>query len=99
LFPFCSIKEVSVEGQGLTAVEKIFNKNAVGNTPGKVLHAGSDVRVTVNIVGSQDTTGLMTSQELESMAATVISPLLMVLTSPVVILHQFGTINRKHIPR
>jgi aconitate hydratase 2/2-methylisocitrate dehydratase len=35
LFPFCSIKEVSVEGQGLTAVEKIFNKNAVGNTPGK----------------------------------------------------------------
>jgi aconitate hydratase 2/2-methylisocitrate dehydratase len=46
-----------------------------------VLHAGSDVRVTVNIVGSQDTTGLMTSQELESMAATVISQLLMVLTS------------------
>jgi aconitase B len=29
LFRFCSIKEVSVEGQGLTAVEKIFNKNAV----------------------------------------------------------------------
>ena len=68
-------KEVSFEGQGLTAVEKIFNKNAVGTTPGKVLHAGSDVRVTVNIVGSQDTTGLMTSQELESMAATVISPI------------------------
>jgi aconitate hydratase 2/2-methylisocitrate dehydratase len=68
-------KEVSVEGQGLTAVEKIFNANAVGSTPGKVLHAGSDVRVTVNIVGSQDTTGLMTSQELESMAATVISPI------------------------
>ena len=40
----------------------------------KVLHAGSDVRVKVNIVGSQDTTGLMTSQELEMMAATVISP-------------------------
>jgi aconitate hydratase 2/2-methylisocitrate dehydratase len=68
-------KEVSIEGQGLTAVEKIFNKNAVGSTPGKVLHAGSDVRVEVNIVGSQDTTGLMTSQELESMAATVISPI------------------------
>jgi aconitate hydratase 2/2-methylisocitrate dehydratase len=68
-------KEVSIEGQGLTAVEKIFNKNAVGSTPGKILHAGSDVRVTVNIVGSQDTTGLMTSQELESMAATVISPI------------------------
>ncbi len=67
-------KEVSHEGQGLTAVEKIFNKNAVGTTPGKVLHAGSDVRVQVNIVGSQDTTGLMTSQELEMMAATVISP-------------------------
>ena len=72
---FAASKEVSIEGQGLTAVEKIFNKNAVGNTPGKVLHAGSDVRVTVNIVGSQDTTGLMTSQELESMAATVISPI------------------------
>ena len=68
-------KEISVEGQGLTAVEKIFNKNAVGNTPGKTLHAGSDVRVEVNIVGSQDTTGLMTSQELESMAATIISPI------------------------
>ena len=68
-------KEVSIEGQGLTAVEKIFNKNAVGTTPGKVLHAGSDVRVEVNIVGSQDTTGLMTSQELEAMAATTISPI------------------------
>lgn len=68
-------KEVSVEGQGLTAVEKIFNRNAVGTTPGKTLHSGSDVRVEVNIVGSQDTTGLMTSQELEAMAATVISPI------------------------
>ncbi|AEW85761.1 bifunctional aconitate hydratase 2/2-methylisocitrate dehydratase [Flavobacterium columnare NBRC 100251 = ATCC 23463] len=72
---FAPSKEVSIEGQGLTAVEKIFNRNAVGSTPGKVLHAGSDVRVTVNIVGSQDTTGLMTAQELESMAATVISPI------------------------
>ena len=71
---FAPSKEVSVEGQGLTAVEKIFNKNALGTTPGKTLHAGSDVRVKVNIVGSQDTTGLMTSQELEAMAATVISP-------------------------
>jgi aconitate hydratase 2/2-methylisocitrate dehydratase len=68
-------KEISIEGQGLTAVEKIFNKNAVGITPGKILHAGSDVRVEVNIVGSQDTTGLMTAQELEAMAATVISPI------------------------
>ena len=34
------------------------------------------VRVKVNIVGSQDTTGLMTSQELEMMAATLISPVL-----------------------
>lgn len=72
---FAPAKEISHEGQGLTAVEKIFNKNAVGTTPGKVLHAGSDVRVEVNIVGSQDTTGLMTAQELESMAATVISPI------------------------
>jgi aconitate hydratase 2/2-methylisocitrate dehydratase len=72
---FAPSKEISIEGQGLTAVEKIFNRNAVGITPGKVLHAGSDVRVEVNIVGSQDTTGLMTAQELESMAATVISPI------------------------
>jgi len=71
---YATSKEISVEGQGLTAVEKIFNKNAVGTTPGKTLHAGSDVRVEVNIVGSQDTTGLMTSQELEMMAATVVSP-------------------------
>ncbi|WP_312192605.1 aconitase family protein, partial [Sphingobacterium sp.] len=71
---FAPSKEITVDGQGLTAVEKIFNKNAVGVTPGKVLHAGSDVRVKVNIVGSQDTTGLMTAQELEAMAATVISP-------------------------
>ncbi|MEM8736740.1 MAG: aconitase family protein, partial [Planctomycetota bacterium] len=72
---FAASKEISHEGQGLTAVEKIFNRNAVGNTPGKILHAGSDVRVEVNIVGSQDTTGLMTSQELEMMAATLISPI------------------------
>ncbi len=68
-------KEISIDGQGLTAVEKIFNRNAVGTISKKVLHAGSDVRVEVNIVGSQDTTGLMTAQELESMAATVISPI------------------------
>ena len=72
---YATSKEISIEGQGLTAVEKIFNKNAVGTTPGKTLHAGSDVRVEVNIIGSQDTTGLMTSQELEMMAATVISPI------------------------
>lgn len=71
---FAPSKEISNDGQGLTAVEKIFNKNAVG-TSGKTLHAGSDVRVEVNIVGSQDTTGLMTAQELEAMAATVISPI------------------------
>ncbi|WP_136440531.1 bifunctional aconitate hydratase 2/2-methylisocitrate dehydratase [Pacificoceanicola onchidii] len=71
---FAPSKEISHEGQGLTAVEKIFNKNAKGTTPGKTLHAGSDVRVQVNIVGSQDTTGLMTMQELEAMAATVVSP-------------------------
>lgn len=71
---FAPAKEITKEGVGLTAVEKIFNKNAVGVAPGKVLYAGSDVRVKVNIVGSQDTTGLMTAQELEAMAATVISP-------------------------
>ena len=72
---FATSKEISHEGQGLTAVEKIFNKNAVGVTEDAILHAGSDVRVEVNIVGSQDTTGLMTAQELEAMAATVISPI------------------------
>ena len=67
-------KEISHEGQGLTAVEKIFNKNAMGVAIDGALYSGSDVRVKVNIVGSQDTTGLMTAQELESMAAKVISP-------------------------
>ena len=73
---FAPSKEVSKEGQGLTAVEKIFNANAVGVSSDAPLLAGSDVRVKVNIVGSQDTTGLMTAQELEAMAATTISPLL-----------------------
>lgn len=71
---FAPARQISHSAQGLTAVEKIFNRNAVGLKKGTVLHAGSDVRVRVNIVGSQDTTGLMTSQELEAMAATVISP-------------------------
>ena len=71
---FAPAKEISHKGQGLTAVEKIFNNNAVGVASDAPLHAGSDVRVKVNIVGSQDTTGLMTSQELEAMAATVVSP-------------------------
>jgi aconitate hydratase 2/2-methylisocitrate dehydratase len=68
-------KEISHAGQGLTAVEKIFNRNAVGVTSDTPLHAGSDVRVNVNIVGSQDTTGPMTCQELEAMAASIISPI------------------------
>ncbi|NKB58387.1 MAG: bifunctional aconitate hydratase 2/2-methylisocitrate dehydratase [Alphaproteobacteria bacterium] len=71
---FAPSQELSHAGQGLTAVEKIFNRNAIGVAEGTVLHAGSDVRVLVNIVGSQDTTGPMTVQELEAMAATVISP-------------------------
>jgi aconitate hydratase 2/2-methylisocitrate dehydratase len=73
---FAAPKVVSNPGQGLTAVEKIFNANAVGVPEGTVLHAGSDAVVKVNIVGSQDTTGPMTVQELEAMAATVISPVL-----------------------
>ncbi|MDD9915252.1 MAG: bifunctional aconitate hydratase 2/2-methylisocitrate dehydratase [Rhodospirillaceae bacterium] len=71
---FAPSQELSHAGQGLTAVEKIFNKNAIGVAEDTVLHAGSDVRVRVNIVGSQDTTGPMTVQELEAMAATVLSP-------------------------
>ena len=71
---FAPSKEIFYKDQGLTAVEKIFNANALGVKEGSILHAGSDVRVKVNIVGSQDTTGLMTSQELEAMAATIISP-------------------------
>ena len=73
---FASAKIVCHSGQGLTAVEKIFNRNAVGVPEGTILHAGSDATVKVNIVGSQDTTGPMTVQELEAMAATVISPVL-----------------------
>ena len=72
---YASSKEISIEGQGLTAVEKIFNKNILGNISGKKLYAGSDARIKVNVIGSQDTTGLMTSQELEMMAATIISPI------------------------
>lgn len=72
---FAPAKEIESDGQGLTAVEKIFNANSVGVATDKPLLAGSDVRVRVNIVGSQDTTGLMTSQELEAMAATVLSPI------------------------
>ncbi len=71
---FAESLEVINEGQGLTAVEKIFNENSIGVSSKNPLHAGSDIRVKVNIVGSQDTTGLMTAQELESMAAKVISP-------------------------
>ena len=71
---FAASKEISHDGQGLTAVEKIFNANALGRSVDTPLHAGSDVRVQVNIVGSQDTTGLMTAQELEAMAATILSP-------------------------
>jgi len=72
---YAASKEISHQGQGLTAVEKIFNRNAVGVLSKTDLHAGSDVRVRVNIVGSQDTTGPMTCQELEAMAASTISPL------------------------
>ncbi|TMM45463.1 bifunctional aconitate hydratase 2/2-methylisocitrate dehydratase [Colwellia ponticola] len=72
---FAPSKEISHEGQGLTAVEKIFNKNSLGIASDTPLHAGSDVRVKVNIVGSQDTTGPMTCQELEAMAASTISPI------------------------
>ena len=72
---YAASKEISHEGQGLTAVEKIFNRNAVGVVSDSPLHAGSNVRVKVNIVGSQDTTGPMTCQELEAMAASTISPI------------------------
>ena len=72
--PYAKTKIISHPNQGLTAVEKIFNKNAVGVPEDTILHAGSDARVKVNIVGSQDTTGPMTVQELEAMAATTISP-------------------------
>ena len=85
-------KEISHAGQGLTAVEKIFNRNAVGVTSETDLHAGSDVRVRVNIVGSQDTTGPMTCQELEAMAASTIS---MVRISRVVTQHRYGTAKLK----
>jgi len=72
---YAASKEISIAGQGLTAVEKIFNRNAVGVLSDSPLHAGSNVRVKINIVGSQDTTGPMTCQELEAMAASTISPI------------------------
>ena len=96
---FAPSKIVSHPNQGLTAVEKIFNRNALGVDKDTVLHSGSDVRVRVNIVGSQDTTGLMTSQELEAMAATVISPPSMVLTNQVATLHQCGLKAQANIPK
>ena len=70
---FAKSKIITNNKFGQTAVEKIFNLNKIGNYQNLILKSGSDVRVKVNIVGSQDTTGLMTSQELESMAATTIS--------------------------
>jgi aconitate hydratase 2/2-methylisocitrate dehydratase len=70
LFPFCSIKEVSV---GRLTAEKYLIKSRVGMPKGASYRFWTFVLP--NIVGSQDTTGLMTSQELESMAATVISPI------------------------
>ena len=70
---YADSKEIVLPKRGLTAVEKIFNLNLI-DKKNKNLYSGSDVRVKVNIVGSQDTTGLMTAQELESMAATKISP-------------------------
>jgi aconitate hydratase 2 / 2-methylisocitrate dehydratase len=72
---YAPAKKLSFPNQGLTAVEKIFNANSVETKKESILHAGSDVRVKINIVGSQDTTGLMTAQELEAMAATKISPI------------------------
>ena len=72
--PYAKTNIVSIPNQGMTAVEKIFNANAIGVDDKINLHAGSDVRVKVNIVGSQDTTGPMTVQELEAMAATTIAP-------------------------
>ncbi len=69
---YASSKEKVLSKKGLTAVEKIFNSNLINNKKYN-LFAGSDATVKVNIVGSQDTTGLMTTQELESMAATEIS--------------------------
>ncbi len=70
---FAPNTELYNKNQGLTAAEKIFNKNSISKSR-KILHAGSYTRVKINIVGSQDTTGLMTLQELEMMAAKVISP-------------------------
>ena len=96
---FAPAKIVSEEGQGLTAVEKIFNKNAIGIPEGTTLLAGSDARVKVNIVGSQDTTGLMTMQELEGMVATVVAPTVDGSTSLAAILHRFGTRSTANIPR
>ena len=70
---YATSKEITHSKLGLTAVEKIFNANYLGNKKSSAFYAGSDAKVKVNIVGSQDTTGLMTVQELEAMAAKKIS--------------------------
>ena len=44
---FAPSQEISKSGQGLTAVEKIFNKNGLGIASKTLLHAGSDIRVRV----------------------------------------------------
>ena len=68
---FAQYKEVSYKDQGLTAVEKIFNKNILG-TSGKILHAGSYTRVKVNIVDLK--TQQVSHLRIEMMAAKAISP-------------------------
>jgi aconitate hydratase 2/2-methylisocitrate dehydratase len=71
---------------------KIFNKNAVGTTPGKILHAGSDVRVEVNIVGSQvnDLTRI-------GLWLPLLFHLLLTVHTNQVVIPQFGIISRKLI--
>ena len=48
---FAASKEITDDTVGLTAVEKIFNRNAINSGEKKILHAGSDIRVKVNICG------------------------------------------------
>ena len=61
-------------GPGPDGGRENLQQQCRGTIEGTVLHAGPTPGSKVNIVGSQDTTGPMTVQELEAMAATVHLP-------------------------
>ena len=61
-------------GKGFSLAQKMVGR-ACGLPEGQGVRPGTYCEPKMTSVGSQDTTGLMTSQELEMMASTVISPI------------------------